>query len=613
MGDFSSVNSRKTGATLRLLATTDMHAHMTGWDACQNRTSPGLGLDRLAVTIRRARATAPGQTLLLDNGDVLQGTAEADACAQPGSAIAHPWPAIANALGYDAVGLGNHDFDYGLDYLESITGMLNAPVLCASLSRGQIEGVVPWTLVPLQLDCEDRKTRPIAVGIFSVLPPQTVMWNQRKLADHLDFDTGTDAARRSVKHLRRSGADLVVALCHSGLSTDVDPGTENFAYQVARTVAGIDAMIMGHTHRRFPDTDDGISAWIDHAQGTVAGVPAVMPDFAAQSLGIIDLDLIWDAGAWRVRQHSVQLAQAPRNETEPAITALAAPSIAATRDLMQRPVSETGHAIHSYFNALQSGTEHALTARAMMRTISAHVAGSELAELPVIASVSSAAVGGHGGVTNFINIPKGPILERHIAMLCPYQNDIWAAVLTGADLWNWAERAAAYFGPTEDTDSALANPAAPFFNFDTLIGLDTVVDPFAPPRFDPVGVLVDPAARRIRSLRWQGTEVTSASRFLVAMTSYRGAGGGGFPGLSDAETILQTPVDLASALRRDLQESPLGASPPDSAWRFITGRNRQVVIDTSPDAIEHLDDISRFCPTVLGKTTDGFLRIRVTI
>lgn len=614
MGVFSAKNSRITSAHLRLLATTDIHAHMTGWNACQNRNSPGLGLDRLAVTIRRARETATGKTLLLDNGDVLQGTAEADACAQPGSAIAHPWPAIANELGYGAVGLGNHDFDYGLDYLESIVGELTPPVLCSSLSHGQIEGVVPWTLVPLELDCNDAKTRPISIGIFSVLPPQTMMWNHRNLADHLGFDTGTKAARRAVRQLRHAGADLIVALCHSGLSTDMDPGTENFALQVAQSVAGIDAMVMGHTHRRFPNTEnETMSPLIDHAKGTVAGVPAVMPGFAARSLGIIDLDLAWSNGKWRVGQHSVRLEQAEPVETDPAISALAAPSILATRELMQRPVSQTGHAIHSFFNALQSGTEHALMARTMIRAISADVSGSKLAKLPVIASVSSAAVGGHGGVTNFINIPKGPILERHIAMLCPYQNDIWAAVMTGADLWEWAERAAAFFGSDDKTDMALANPDAPFFNFDVLMGLETIIDPCAPARYDPTGVLINPDARRIRSLGWKGVDVAPASQFLVAMTSYRGAGGGSFPGLPEAETIVQTSVDLATALRSDLREEPLGEKPAPSAWRFSPGHGRQVVIDTSPDAMQHFNDISHFDPKPVGQTRDGFLRLQVTI
>lgn len=607
------MNSRTASASLRLLATSDVHMHMTGWDARQDKTACGIGLDQLAITIHEARATAPGHTLLLDNGDILQGTAEGDICARPNCAIPHPWPAVANALGYDAVGLGNHDFDYGIEFLEGIVAQIAAPVLCASLSEGHIEGVQSGVLLSLALDCQDGLARPISIGVFSVLPPQTLMWNHRNLVGQVAFDNGVDAATRAVKKLRADGADLIVALCHSGLSAQTDPGTENFAAQLAKDVPGIDAMIMGHTHRRFPGEDHGIGAVADAKKATIANVPAVMPEFAAQSLGVIDLDLVWDEGCWRVVGHSVALKPAAQCEADTAISTLAAPSIAATRTLMDVPVSATGHGIHSYFNALQTETEHALVARAMTRVIADEARDTPFASLPVLASVSSSAVGGHGGVANFIAIPKGTVLARHVAMICPYQNDIWAAVLTGADLWNWAERSAAYFGPRVGTVSHLANPDAPFFSFDSLMGLETVIDPFAPPRYDPTGGLIDSGANRIRSLKHNGIDLAPDSKFLVAMTSYRGAGGGAFPGLTTAETILRTDADLAKAVQKELIEEPLGDAPAPSAWHFASNLSQQVMLETSPDAADHLDSIARFDPHPMGLTDAGFLQIRVTL
>lgn len=613
MIDFSSRTSRFASAHLRLLATTDVHAHMTGWDARQKRMRTGLGLDRLAITIQEARDKAQGQTLLFDNGDVLQGTAEADICAASESKTPHPWPAVANALGYDALGLGNHDFDYGLGFLETIVNRLTAPVICASISEGHINGVLPGAVIPLMMECDDGVCRPLSVGVFSVLPPQTLIWNHSNLSGRITFDTGVDAATRAVHSLRNVGAELIVALCHSGLSAKTEANTENFSAQVASQVPGVDAMIMGHTHRRFPDEDHGIGPLADPVQGTLAGLPAVMPEFAARSLGIIDLVLTWEGGRWHVARHTVSLRSAAHSDTDPSISHLAAPSIAATRAIMETPVSATGHHIHSYFNALQTGTEHALVARTMTGVIAEYVKDTPHAALPLIASVSSSAVGGHGGVTNFIDIPKGPILARHVAMICPYQNDIWAAVLTGADLWNWAERSAAYFGASRETTSALANPDAPFFSFDSLMGLEAVIDPFAPPRYDVSGGLIDPNARRICALRFNGQDITADERYLIAMSSYRGAGGGSFPGLSTAETILQTKTDLAKAMHRDLSETPVSDDPAPTAWRFVSGLNRQVIIETSPDAARHLDDISCFDPDPVGLTNDGFLQIRVTI
>jgi 2',3'-cyclic-nucleotide 2'-phosphodiesterase/3'-nucleotidase len=613
MGDHNDNYSLKTGIHLRILATSDTHMHLTGWDARHDSTAYGLGLDQLAVSIRAARRAAPGQTVLLDNGDTLQGTPEADICAEAGGAMTHPWPAIADALGYDAMGLGNHDFDYGLAFLESVVGQMRMPVLCASLSQGRIAGVEPTAILTRTLACSDGTERPISIGVFSVLPPQTLNWNERHLAGRIAFDTGVTAAQQAVTKLRNAGADLIVALCHSGLSTQTDPGAENFGTQLAAQVAGIDAVILGHTHRRFPDADHGGGPLVDPGAGTVAGIPAVMPGFAARSLGVIDLQLAWAAEGWHVTGHAVALLGAPEGDTDPAISALAAPAIAATRAAMNTPLTTTGHDIHSYFTALQSETESALVARALTGVIARHVAGTPLADLPLIATVPPAAAGGHGGASNYVHVPAGVVLTRHAAMLCPYQNAIWAAVLTGTDLANWAERSAAYFAPKRGRLSLLVNPEAPYFSFDSLIGLEIEVDPFAPARFDEGGAVLDPTASRVRALRYNGAAIAPEARFLVAMTSYRGAGGGGFPGLETADTILRTDDDLTEAVRKVMAQGPLGDRPAKTAWRFTPDLGEQVIVETAPAAANHLAEIAQFDPHPIGLSDGGFLRLRVTL
>lgn len=613
MGEPAAKSSRNTGAYLRVLGTSDTHMHLTGWDARYDHTSYGLGLDQLAVTIRAARDAAPGQTLLLDNGDSLHGTPEADICAQGSAAMAHPWAQITNALAYDAMGLGNHDFDYGLGFLETVAGQMNMPVLCSSLSKGAIAGVQPTALLTRTLICGDGVARPISIGIFSVLPPQTFNWNQRHLCGHIAFDTGVSSARRAVASLRGQRADLIIALCHSGLSTQTDPGCENFGVQLAANVPGIDAMILGHTHRRFPDAEHGGGPLVDPKAGTVAGVPSVMPGFAAKSLGVIDLKLVWGDAGWQVSGHDVSLIGPSGQMTDAAIGALAAPAIAATRDVMATPLTTTGHTIHSYFTGLQTETESALVARAMTQVIAREVAGTPLAALPLIATVPPAAAGGHGGAANYVNVPKGVVLNRHAAMLCPYQNAIWAAVLTGSELANWAERSAAYFAPRRGRLSPLINPDAPYFSFDSLVGLEVEVDPFAPARFDDAGEMLNPDARRVRAIRHRGEDLSPDARFLVAMTSYRGAGGGGFPAITAQDTIIRTTQDLTAAVRDLMARGPLGDAPSRTAWRFVPDLGEQVILETSPLAADHLADIAHFDPQPMGINEAGFLQLRLTL
>ncbi len=589
--------------------------HLTGQDVLRNTVTPNRGLDVLATVISAARRAAPGTSILLDNGDSLQGTPLGDACAAPGTAEPHPWPAMVNALGYDAIGLGNHDFDFGLGVLERITRAITPPVLCASLIKGRIASVQANTILVRSVACSDGVHRDLAIGITSVLPPQTAIWNQRHLVGRVAFDTGVDATRRAVRALRRGGADLVILLCHSGLSPVPDGEGENFSTAVAAQVRGIDAMVLGHTHRLFPADDHDGGPQCDPVKGTVHGVPAVMPGFAAQALGVIDLGLRWSASrGWRVGKHVVALhTPGKRHTPDPQMTRIAAPALAATRDALDAPLARTQTGFNSYFDMLQSGTATSLVARAMRRVIRDRVRDTPLAGLPLLASVAPMAVGGRAGPDHYVDAPAGMIRERHVSMMVPYPNVVWAAVMSGQELWAWAERAATFFAPGASADGLLVDPGAPSFNFDSLHGLHTVIDPFKPPKYNVMGKPVASDGGRIVSLSHAGTPVHPDHLFLVAMTSYRGAGGGAFPGLTHETNIVRTDVDLAHALRDEITGTDLPTHPAPSVWQFVNGLDASVLIETAPAAQAHLNDIARFAPEPAGRSEAGFLRIRVTI
>ncbi|MFL4469804.1 5'-nucleotidase C-terminal domain-containing protein [Tateyamaria armeniaca] len=163
---------------------------------------------------------------------------------------------------------------------------------------------------------------------------------------------------------------------------------------------------------------------------------------------------------------------------------------------------------------------------------------------------------------------------RHMAMLAPYPNAIWAAVLTGGDLISWVERAATFFSPTKDGCARLANPDAPSFNFDMLHGVEAVIDPFQPAMFDPIGNLINPTAKRVRKLLYQDAPVDLDEQFLVSMTSYRGAGGGNFPGISGNADILRTDHDLTEALHRAVTHGAVAFDQTPSVWRFDSVHQR---------------------------------------
>ena len=586
-----------TRIVLRLLATSDVHMHLTGWDGRADDAATLRGFNRVASVIRAARADAPGPVLLLDNGDSLQGTPLGEVAA--GMAGQHPWAAQLDALDYDVVGLGNHDFDFGLETLAAFCEATRAQVVSASPDR-PLPDVAPYVIIDRPVSAPSGEAHLLRVGVTSVLPPETLTWNHAHLVGKVAFHGGVEATTRAVAALRDQGADVVVVLCHSGISNTSVQDDENFGCALARTVAGVDAMILGHTHERFPDTGYDHVDGVDADQGTLFGVPAAMPGYAAALLAQIDLVLEHGPDGWRVNGHSVRLHDLDDVQPDPDATRLAAPCIAATRARMQTVVGRTGHSFHSYFAMLQSGTAEAVVADAMRHSVESAVKDTDMATLPVLAAIAPAAAGGRAGPRNFVTAPKGDIQARHLAMLCPYQNTVWAQRMTGESIRAYLERSAEFFAPCATGLGPLIAPTAPAFNFDTVHGLHVTFDPFAP------------AGARVVDLTHDGVPVAPDDLFLVAMTSYRGAGGGDFPGL-DEPAALQLDAPVVDALRSYLASRPLGSTQAPSVWSFARGTARQVIVETSPRAANHLEDIAHFRPEPVGLTDAGFMSMRVTL
>ncbi|WP_299652206.1 5'-nucleotidase C-terminal domain-containing protein [uncultured Tateyamaria sp.] len=600
-------------AHLRIAATTDVHMHLTGWDALRDTPLAHNGIDRLATLIRDERSRARGGFVLVDNGDALQGTPLGDFCTQMPDD--HPWPAILNALDYDAVGLGNHDFDFGLPFLEHVMAQANCAVLCANAVGGAIKGIAPVSLIEPSIPCSDGTDRSLRIGLTSVLPPQTAVWNRRCLDGSVRFEGGVHAVRQSVATLQHAGADLVIVLCHSGMTDGLDPTGENFGAAIAAEVQGIDAMVLGHTHLRFPGPDHAGFDGVDNATGTLHTVPMVMPGHAGHELGVIDLTLDHGPKGWAVATHHVRRRGIGANDAPDAsIVHITRPVVEAAQTHLNTPIATTTEHLHTWFSMLRPSRAEDLMARTLSHTVAEAVAGTELESLPLLASVAPAALGGRAGPFNFVDIPPGPVRERHLAMLSPYPNTVWGTVLTGAQVWEWIDRSLAFFAPLGADGADLVNAHAPAFNFDAVHGIEAEIDPFAPTAFDANGHRVAQGATRVRRLTHAGRDVQPQERFVMAMTSYRGAGGGNFPGLGPESRTVRTDVEVREALRNVVMQAtsvqPMRNAPP---WRFATWGDTRRVVRTSPAAEQYLADIAAFEPRVLGVGKDGFLHIEVSI
>ncbi|MGR3679298.1 MAG: 5'-nucleotidase C-terminal domain-containing protein [Paracoccaceae bacterium] len=601
-------------AGLRLLGTSDLHMHLRSFDYFRDEPDPSVGLTRVASLIRAARQEAGANAcLLFDNGDGLQGTPMEEIT--PGAV--HPLTQCFTALRYDAIGLGNHDFDFGLKALTSVIASVPCPVLCSNLhwdDPRQNLPVLQQVILPAQVECSDERTRPIQVGVFSVLPPQTLKWNGHELKGRAQIDDMADTAQRMIAELRADGADLVIAMAHTGLGTEERAqGGENLALALAK-LPGITAVLAGHSHLPFPPEN----LHRDRA------VPIVLPGFAGSHLGVIDLELAWsDNEGWNVKNAHAELRPIAQRDPgghaqplapeDPDILQILKPPHDATRARMNTVIGQTGIPMHSYFAALGHDPASALVADVLCDWVRDH---AECSALPVLAAVAPAKSGGRAGPGYFTDIPAGPLLRRHIADLYIYPNRVRALQITGVELLDWLDMSAGWFNQFETgtTGKLLTNPSRAGHNFDVLHGVSWEIDLSIPPRFDDAGNKLGNGESRIRNLKCQDRPVSSDQQFIVVTNSYREMGGGSFP-VSKAPRPLLIPDALVSDILLTRLSGLLlnGFQQAGSVWKFCPQEDTSAVLRSGPGARAHLSELSNRVAGDIQLAPGGFLDIPIKL
>ncbi|MGC2786311.1 MAG: metallophosphoesterase, partial [Roseiarcus sp.] len=308
---------------MRLLGLTDLHANLYPYDYYRDRPDDSVGLARAASLVAEARRECPN-CLLFDNGDILQGTPLGDLAAQAiatDPAAIHPVIAAMNRLDYAAATLGNHDFNYGLEALERAYAQARFPVISCNVRRSDGSPWYPPSIViERNFIDEDGRAQRLRVGVIGVAPPQIAQWDEAHVRGCLTTVDIVEATRAELDELR-DRVDLVVVLCHSGLSRLAStPGEENAGQDLAK-LDGVDALFLGHQHLLLPGEDFLGLAGVDTERGTIHGKPAVMAGFWGSHLGIIDLELEKD-GPWRVTGAQVEVRPIARRDAAGGVTAL---------------------------------------------------------------------------------------------------------------------------------------------------------------------------------------------------------------------------------------------------------------------------------------------------
>lgn len=607
--------------TLQILATTDLHAQLRPFDYGSGEADDVTGLAAALSMIDALRA-APGPTLLVDNGDFLCGGELGDRAIHRDDSAPNPVVAAMNAARYDAVSLGNHEFDQGHQKLARALETREWPVISASvvhrLGRDptrDIPFVAPWCLVERAVAVPGGAPRRLGIGVIGVTPLSAA--ELQSAEGDLELRDMREALAAHLPGLRAAGADVVVALCHTGL-----PGhgrdVEDAALELA-AIPGIDAMVLGHRHMVFPGPGHAHDPRIDAERGLIAGVPAVMPGFRGRHVGRIALSLRHDGARW-----SVEGAEAACLEVESwmrATHSLPARAILDLTDAAHRAwldesgaaIGHTNRTLHTYFARLGRCRATQLVAHAQRAAMAPILAAAGLGHLPQIGVAAPVRSGGRGGARNYVDVPPGLLTRGDAVALYPYHNGISALRLLGADLIQWLERAVSAFHRFTPGRRAgpLVKSTFPAFDFDLPESVGFVVDLSAPARYDARGMLVDREAARVSEVTWNGRPVDPGEEIVLVVNSFRGFGGGTFPGAGREAVVATSGIDVQTAIA-ELGQAGL-PDLPTRHFRFRRVPGASAIFDTGLRAIPHLQDIGDLPVEMLREAPPGFLRLRLDL
>lgn len=428
-----------------------------------------------------------------------------------------------------------------------------------------------------------------------------MVWDKANLQGKVETRDIVKTAQKYVPEMKKKGADIVVALAHTGPSDEpYQEGAENSAFYLA-DVPHIDAVIFGHSHRLFPNKEFAKSPNADIVNGTVKGVPESMAGYWANNISVVDLGLTEHKGKWIVTSGKAALRpiydaknKKALAENDPEITALLKPVHEATRKYVSQPIGKATDNMYSYLALVQDDPTIQIVnqaQKAYVEKVAPSVAA--MAGLPILSAGAPFKAGGRkNDPTGYTEVNKGELTFRNAADLYLYPNTLVVVKATGEQLKEWLECSAGMFkqiDPTSDKPQSLIDwEGFRTYNFDVIDGVNYEYDLTKPARYDGECKLINPESHRVVNLTYQGKPVDPKAEFLIATNNYR-AYGNKFPGTGDKHIVYASPDEsrqiLADYIKVTSEKEGSVNPSADKNWRFtpIKGNDKlDVRFETSP-------------------------------
>ena len=531
---------------LTVMGTTDTHGNVLNWDYFKDAEYDDskhndVGLAKIATLVAGVRAErGTDRTLMLDAGDTIQGTPLSYYYARIDPITGgskHPMAIAMNQIGYDAAALGNHEFNYGIDTLRTFESQCDFPLLSAN--------TVDWTTgAPAFKPFLIRSfkvpgvAKPLKVGILGLVTPGVAIWDKANVDGQLRFPGIVEQAKVFVPKLKQAGCDLVVVACHSGSEStssygDALPYPENASTQLAEQVAGIDAVLVGHSHVEI------VERFVDSKVTAGKKVLLTEPLKWGMRLSVIDFDVTHDGKRYvlqDVHSHLLDSKNVPEDDT---VAALLADDHAVVRTYVNSVIGTCTLAMSAATARFEDTAALDFINHVQGQAVKAALVGTPQESLPVLSIAAP--------FNPDAAIPAGNVTVRDVAGLYIYDNTLLGIVFTGAQVKDYLEYSARYFQQVTGTGpynpdqvtravTSTAPNGTPDYNYDVMGGLDASL------AYDID--IAQPVGSRITNLTYDGKALDPAAQFVIAINNYRQSGGGGFPGVTTAPVVYNAQAEI---------------------------------------------------------------------
>lgn len=622
---------------LRVMETSDIHSNLIDFDYFKDKPTEQFGLVRTAGLIKAAKGEATN-AVLVDNGDLIQGSPLADYMVSKGlnDGEAHPAHKLMNTMGYTVGNFGNHEFNFGLDYLKKAIAGADFPYVNANIidEKTGKNLFTPYIIVDTPVKDRDGKEHVIKIGYIGFVPPQILIWDKANLEGKVRVNDITETAKKFVPQMKAEGADLIVAIPHSGFSQEPYKAmAENSVYYLSE-VPGINAIMFGHSHGVFPGKDFADIKGVNIEQGTVNGIPAVMPGQWGDHLGVVDLVLNNDDGAWKVADAKAQarpiydkVNKKPLVARDDKLASVIDEQHNATQTFVGKLIGKSPDNMYSYLALLQSDPTVQIVNNAQTDYTRRFIQGDpDLADLPVLSAAAPFKVGGRKNApADFVEVEKGDMTFRNAADLYLYPNTLVVVKATGAEVTEWLECSAGMFNqinPQSEAPQSLVNwDGFRTYNFDTISGINYQIDLTQPAKYDVECQTVNPQANRIKNVTYQGKPIDPKAVFLVATNNYR-AYGGKFAGTGDKHIAFASPDEnrsvLAGYIAAETKAKGAVSAQAEQNWTFVpvkTDKKLDIRFETSPGdkATQFIKENAHYPMTRVGTDDVGFAVYQVDL